>query len=113
MTLASAEVSPRVSGDGGSLKLPVEPGGALEDKESALLLGRGLSTAVPAPTKRVSAESPGFVQIIMAHPQGNALVDRLKFMILERMGKERSERDKIIALLVDTVTRLTGVCSVE
>jgi hypothetical protein len=44
------------------------------------------------------------VQIIMAHPQGNALVDRLKFMILERMGKERSERDKIIAVLIDSLS---------
>jgi hypothetical protein len=40
MTLASAEVSPRVSGDVGG-------DGASEDKESALLSERGLWTSSP------------------------------------------------------------------
>jgi hypothetical protein len=41
---------------------------------------------------------------IMAHPQGNALVDRLKFMVFEKMGRERSEKEKIIALLIDSLS---------
>jgi hypothetical protein len=51
-----------------------------------------------------SAQSGGMVKLIMAHPQGNFIVDELKFMVFETMLQERAEKEKIILALLDSLS---------
>jgi hypothetical protein len=90
VTISSSDASGesmKLSGDEGK-RVPSVSG----DKDEIVVEPPLLRASGPVTRK---LDPVNLVPAIIAHPQGNALVDRLKFMIFEKMGRERSEKEKI------------------
>jgi hypothetical protein len=56
------------------------------------------------PVPEALARSEGLVGLIMAHPPGNSMADKLKFMVFEKMAKERLDKERIILALLDSLS---------
>jgi hypothetical protein len=63
-----------------------------ETKDPISISGRSLAAVIVPPSPN-GIDPTRLVETIMAYPQGNALIDRMKFMIFERMSRERGDME--------------------